>query len=605
MRGWARSITRLPALHTSHAVHTTAAGTMRSSHSWLVARTCLQPAAVARATLLSYYVCASSSCADVAVGRHRTPPDSVAMPVERPIVQQPQLHVSPPDGNTPTARSQQHCVLGASSSPSSLFSPSAPTPPTPRSRAIARPSVDSSVLCLLLLGVGCTLSWTAVVFGSSVYYSERYGRASLLYLSAAVYVPGVLVAALHAAVDGWMYRRLGAVRWTQLRMWGGLLLVILFTLAIPCIPDDTSSQGKLLLYVLTFCLGAACAVPNCCSLDIVSSMRKHYIVALTAGTQLSGLICLALTFVTGLNQSTSGRIKHRLFMVSIAVTTAASLCAAVMLQYKSPPWQYVMGRRDFFSKRAVKESEASPLLTEPDSGTVRWQLNHTTCTEETEHESDGDDDSTESMMLFHSDTVHSPAPSPQLARHIGDAKLLPAASSAAPTTFLSTFRLVWQPFMSLFLTASTSVMLASLYSFAPSTTPNLLLVLVYLRLTLDLFGRLVLLLPFLAQLLSHSSRSNKVLLVAAVVRAVIGVVVFCTYLVDWLSLNDALVCALIGLLSLSSGLFCTLSYQYAAVSVSGINRSSAAHWMNLSFQGSILAGLMAGFIVRFTLLRNQ
>ena len=80
---------------------------------------------------------------------------------------------------------------------------------------------------------------------------------------------------------------------------------------------------------------------------------------------------------------------------------------------------------------------------------------------------------------------------------------------------------------------------------------------------------------------------------------------FCAYLVGWLWLSDAVVCVLVGALSLSSGLLCTLTYQFAALSVTGASRSPAAHWMNISFQGSILAGLIAGFVLRFTLLRNR
>jgi len=447
------------------------------------------------------------------------------------------------------------------------------------------------------------------VFGSAVYYSERYGRAALLYLSAAVYVPGVLVAALHAAVDGWMYRKVGAVQWTQLRMCGGLLLVILFTLAVPCIPDDTNYSGELLLYALTFALGATCALPNCCALDIASSMRKHYIVTLTAGTQLSGLICLALTFVTGLDRSIDDRNAHRLFMLSAAATTAVALGAAVVLQWKSEPWQYVMGRRDFFPQRSIEEKgkdEATPLLAQQkqDGNGEMWQLTHRTTAAGGELMGD-DGDTAEPMVLLHSETVHVPVPTPQLARHIGDASVLPTASPTAHSSFLSTFHAVWQPCLSLFLTASSSVMLASLYSFTPSTSPNLLLVLVYSRLTLDLIGRLTLLLPPVTRWLSHSSGSSAVLLAVSVGRVVVGVLLFCAYLEGWLWLSDAMVVVLIGVFSLSSGLFCTLSYQFAAQSVSGVDRSYAAHWMNLSFQGSILAGLIAGFIVRFTMLRDR
>ena len=528
------------------------------------------------------------------------------MPSERPNGL-PTLHVTPPlDGSTSTASLQLPAQSSPTSSPSLLFSPSAPTPTTPRSRAIARPSVDLTLVSLLLVGVGCTLSWTAVVFGSAVYYSERYGRASLLYLSAAVYVAGVLVAALHAAVDGWMYGKVGAVRWTQLRLSGGLLLVVLLTLAIPLIPDDTSHNGELLLYGLTFMLGAACAVPNCCSLDIASSLRKHYIVALTAGTQLSGLITLALSFITGLNRSTNSRSTHRLFMLAVALTTAASLCAALVLQWRSKPWQYVMGRRDAFTKRSSAVSASTPLLAQCEA-VERWQLTVVPAPAAVADEPHTNGDDAETMLLLHSDTVHSAAPSPQLARHIGDASTRPAASPTAHSPFLSTFRFVWQPFLSLFLTASTSVLLASLYSFTPSTSPNLLLVLVYTRLTLDLLGRLVLLLPFVSRWLSHRSggRSSAVLLTVALGRAVVGVMVFCLYLAGWLGLSDRLVCLFIGVLSLSSGLLCTLSYQFAAVSVSGLYRSSAAHWMNLSFQGSILAGLIGGFIIRFTLLSDK
>ena len=518
---------------------------------------------------------------------------------------QPPLRISQPVKNASAAPLQLPQSSDPTSSPSSLWSPSAPTPGTPRSRLAAGPSVDLTLACMLVVGVGCTLSWTAVVFGSAVYYSERYGRAALLYLSAAVYVPGVLVAVLHAAVDGWMYRRLGAVRWTQLRMCGGLLLVALLTLAIPCIPDDTSHTGEWLLYALTFSLGAACALPSCCSLDIASSLRKHYIVALTAGTQLSGLISLALTFLCGLNRPDADSRTHRLFLLSAALTTAASLGAAALLQWKSQPWHYVMGRRDFFSKRGSdRQSEATPLLAQQHLDGERWQLAPTSIAEGGEHQEDAADD-TEPLVLPHSETVHNPAPTLQLARHIGDIDALPAQSTTSHSPLLATARLVWRPCVALFLTVASSVMLASLYSFTPSASPGLLLVLVYTRLTLDLVGRVVLLLPAVTHWLSHSSMSSAALLTAAIVRVAVSVPLFCAYLAGWLALSDGLVVVFVGLLSLSSGLMCTLSYQFAATSVSGANRSSAAHWMNLSFQSSILTGLLAGFIVRFTLLRSQ
>ena len=408
--------------------------------------------------------------------------------------QQPLRHPNQPVNYAISALLGLPKVSGPTSSPSSLYSPSASTPSTPRSRAIAGSPADLTVLFLLLVGVGCTLSWTAVVFGSAVYYNERYGRAALLYLSAAAYVPGVLVAGLHAAVDGWMYRRLGARRWTQLRMCGGLLLVILLTLAVPCIPDDTSSTGEVQLCALTFLLGAASALPNCCALDLVSGLKRQYIVALTAGTQLSGLVSLALTFLTGLDGATSDRSVHRLFMMSVALTTAASLCAAVLLQWKSQQWQYVMSRRHFFSQASVRESEVTPLLAQPHIGTERWQLTHIIAAEDGEQQSD-EGRAVESTVWLHSDTVHAHAPTQQLTRNIDDAHLSLGASSTVHSSLLSILPFVWQPCLSLFLTASTSVSLASLYSFTPSTSPTLLLVLVYTRLTLDLVGRLILLLP--------------------------------------------------------------------------------------------------------------
>ena len=527
------------------------------------------------------------------------------MPGERASTKHPSAHhLAPPPNHATTAPSSpsQH-----SPSASPLFASLS----APRSR----PSLHLTHLCLLLVGVGCTLSWTAVVFGSAVYYSERYGRATLLYLSAAVYVPGVLVAAWLASVDGWMYRRLGAVWWTQLRISGGLLLVTLLTLAIPCIPDEPSSEWR--LYALTFLLGAACALPTCCAVDIVSSIRKQYIVTLTAGTQLSGLTSLALTLLTSLHTRSGDRGTHRLFLLSAAATTAVSLCAAAVLQWKSPAWQYVMDRRDFFNPRAAQPSEATPLLapSHDSSSGERWQLTHIPSALQPRRAEDTasdlislDGDAAEPIVLLPSETVPVAAvPSFHSAQAESDVQaLLPAASPKLSSPSPSTLRLVWQPCASLFLTASSSVLLASLYSFAPSSAPGLLLVLVYTRLTLDLVGRLALLLPAVSRALSAGDSPSRgaALLTVAVGRVAVGVALFLAYLAGWLLLSDAVVSVFVGLFSVSSGLLCTLSYQYAAASVSGVNRPSAAHWMNFSFQGSILAGLIAGFVVRFTMLRD-
>ncbi len=544
---------------------------------------------------------------------------------ERAINKPQPLLISPPrNGSTLNTHavnvqytpSKPTASASASASASARFSPSAPTPTTPASRALARPSAELTAACLLLVGVGCTLSWTAVVFGSAVYYSERYGRAALLYLSAAVYVPGVLVAAVHAALDGRMYRKLGAVRWTQLRMWAGLLLVLLFTLAIPLIPDDTSRTGELLLYALTFLLAPPVRCPPAARSTSPAACGRHYVVALTAGTQLSGPACLLLAVVTGLARRVDDRAAHRAFMLAVAACVAGALVAALVLQRRSEAWQYVMGRRDAFAGRpapaapATRHHEAMPLLS-LQHGAERWQL-----TDMAAGEGAGDDEEEggelHPIALLHSDTLHPPAPNPQLARHMGECAsplLLPVAH---PRSFLSTLARVYRPALALFLTAASSVMLASLYSFAPRPGGGvgvLLLVLVYTRLTMDLVGRLVLLLPAVSKALTYSgdsgSWSGAALLAVSVCRVVVCVPLFCLYLSGCLVLSDAAVVAFVGLLSVSSGLLCTLSYQFAAVSVTAIERASAAHWMNLSFQLSILAGLIAGFIVRFTLLSQE
>ena len=237
---------------------------------------------------------------------------------------------------------------------------------TGRDPHVYEPVLSLTSLCLFVTATGFSVGWTAIVFGSVVYYQNLYGKDCLLFLNTCVYLPGVIVAVLQAKYDARIYAHFGANFTVSGRMILCYTLLLALLIVLPYLPEnfdpdkmgvpgagnDTTKLAFLLAVVAG--IGSLSSTLYSCAVDMAGHMPRQFIASVVAGMQLSGIICLMLTFATGFGKSAT-RELHQRFMLCATGVTAFGFVMYLLLHWRSLVWQEVLLRRDLYNGRGAEE----------------------------------------------------------------------------------------------------------------------------------------------------------------------------------------------------------------------------------------------------------